>query len=113
MKSEPIKMMEYNGAMPCKKCGFGYGLHSAGNDYCPEDKHESGRFKTDQKFEVDPRFLHYSDMTLRDLFAAFALCGMISNPGEFAIAYKSGKFFNDCFEVADEMLKARNRKSKV
>lgn len=82
---------------------------------CPisDEEYEVLKIQSKVNFEPIEREISIEDVTLRDFFAAFALCGMISNPGEFAIAYKSGKFFNDCFEVADEMLKARNRKSKV
>ena len=45
-------------------------------------------------------------MTLRDYFAAKALCGMLSNPN-----YPDGSFWiqlaEDAYDVADAMLKAR------
>jgi hypothetical protein len=43
------------------------------------------------------------DITLRDIFAAFALAGMASNP----TAYTKENFGKNAYECADRLLKSR------
>lgn len=54
----------------------------------------------------DPKL---EEMTMRDLFAMFAVQGMLSDPN----TRQSWAFFaRDAYELADEMLKRREEKHK-
>lgn len=118
----------------CKKCGFKYGEHSGVSCYCPSltgvnADGSTERFDRNSSFELDPKQLLASEMTIRDVFAAHALNGMLPNDASDYInhpanLHPSNLYWKDndlmkrssesyakaAYYLADAMLKERETK---
>ena len=72
-------------------------------DYVPEEPPPAKK----AHMKAFPNVTSEKGMDLRDYFAAKAMQGMLSNPATLSSGFFHGDNIDVCYQIADEMMKAR------